>query len=859
MCHANALGGVLQGVETSVSGCPWGEGVATTPAVTDFLRSPSSKIVSISNTNGHHAPSRVAARSSQSCVSVTRWLSGSALPLGLILLLGSASGAPVLAQNAQREPGDPGTLNPIVVSPAKPKNSKRVDRSSVEAARRVKREAARTAAKPVPQVGPDGETMKTPLNTNVVATSASRLGLTVHETPASVEVVSQQQMREQGYRTTTEAAQGAVGVLSADVGGAPATFEMRGFTFGEVNVLYNGISIGPGNITSRVMETAGLEQVEFLKGPSALMTGLNAIGGSVNFVSRQPTTGPIKSELDTSIDTLGTYRTHYGSGGSTNVPGLDYRFDASSSKVASFIYGDYEQLNNLSGQLNYRVNDAFRVFGAIDYKRDDGHAYWGTPLTTTTFSGPFSTHSVVAGSAINAFTGDLISPVTVDSRTTKTNYNVGDNSVGAHELWLRGGFELKVTDDVTIRNQAYQYGAKRHWFDSETYAFNPTTSLIERDRFFVTHKQQVIGDNTDLVWDSSFFSMENRLATQLQASRNDIQFAQEGNPDTFPADSVDPINPIPGSYGIPQPNVRNSRLDTVALSVEDRLKITPWFALIGGVRVDDFTLSRNGSNFDGTIPTGQPFSKNWNPVSYRAAATFEPTKGLMFYGMYATAYDPAAAGIFSVSPANSLELTSARIYETGVKVISDDKRAEATLAVYDIERRNVFVALSNTVTTQAGEVHTRGIELAGAVRPVENVKLWGNVAFTEARYSDFDVFTGNTPSNIAPVIINAGASYRFNNWRWPVEVGGSIRHVGQRFLFEDNLTTMLPYTTGDLFAFVDIPGRDLWWQGVEKMRLAFRVRNVTNALYAQYADPGLPDQVLLGAPRTFELSASARW
>ena len=84
-----------------------------------------------------------------------------------------------------------------------------------------------------------------PLNGNLVATSASRLGLTVHETPASVEIVTQQQMREQGYRTTTETAIGAVGVLSGDVGGAPATIPMRGFTFGEVNVLYNGISIGP--------------------------------------------------------------------------------------------------------------------------------------------------------------------------------------------------------------------------------------------------------------------------------------------------------------------------------------------------------------------------------------------------------------------------------------------------------------------------------------------------------------------------------------------------------------------------------------------------------------------------------------
>ena len=125
--------------------------------------------------------------------------------------------------------------------------------------------------------------------------------------------------------------------------------------------------------------------------------------------------------------------------------GLDYRFDVSSSKIDSFIDGDYQQLNNVSGQLNYRVNDAFKVFAAVDYKRDDGHAYWGTPLTTTAFSGPFSTHGVVAGSAVNTFTGDLISPVTVDSRTTRTNYNVADNRIGAHELWLRGGFELKVT------------------------------------------------------------------------------------------------------------------------------------------------------------------------------------------------------------------------------------------------------------------------------------------------------------------------------------------------------------------------------------------------------------------------------
>ena len=233
----------------------------------------------------------------------------------------------------------------------------------------------------------------------------------------------------------------------------------------------------------------------------------------------------------------------------------------------------------------------------------------------------------------------------------------------------------------------------------------------------------------------------------------------------------------------------------------------------------------------------------------------------MFYSMYATAYDPAAAGIFSISPNNSLELTSARIYETGVKQLFWDNRAEWTFAAYDITRNNVYVAISETESALAGEIHSKGIELAGAVRPVDDLKLWGNVALTQARYANFDFegFTGNTPSNVAPVIVNAGASYRFSKWRWPVEIGGSVRHVGNRYLFEDDATTMLAYTTADLFAFVDIPGRDLPWQGLDTMRVTFRVRNITNAVYAAWSDPGLQDQVLLGAPRTYELSASAKW
>jgi iron complex outermembrane recepter protein len=746
-----------------------------------------------------------------------------------------------------------GTLPPVHIEAPRKKPQAR--------AKKPAGQLSTTAAPPSPGEAPSASQAlagipMTPLN--AVAASASRLGLRVIETPASVDIVTTQTMQEQGYRTTTDTAQGAVGVLAGDSAGAPANFSMRGFSGSQVNVLYNGISTGPTDITSRWMPTANLGQVEFLKGPSALMSGLNAIGGSVNYVSRQPTAGPIGNELDVSLDSFGSPLAHVGSGGSTTVKGLDYRFDAAGSRFNSFIDGDFRNLTDLSTQLNYRLTDTFKIFAAVEYKKDSGHAYWGTPVVPTSFAGVRPVSGVVSGTAASVFDGSIIGPVTIDSRTLSANYNVANNATGSQDLWLRGGFEWTPLANVTVKDQAYFYQAKRNWLDSETYAFDNATSMIDRDRFAVSHNQHVIGNNLDFTHDSQIFELDNRFAAQLQTSRNWITFKQMDD-GGFPQDSVAVVAPDPGLYGPLDFDTRNSRLDDVAGSFEDRLKLTSALALIGGVRLEELTLARNGINADGTFPAGQPFTKAWQPVSYRAAYTYEPIRDLMFYSMFATAYDPAVAGIFSISPGNSLQLTSSRIYETGAKQLFWDGKAEWTIAAYDIRQRNVFVPVNTTTTDLAGEVASKGIELAAAVRPFDGWKLWANAAYTHARFVNFDVWSGNTPPNVAPVIVNAGASYRFNHWRWPVELGGSVRHVGDRYLFPDNLTTLDAYTTAEVYAFVDIPGRDLARPELDNLRVTFRVRNVTGKVYAAWSDSTYPDQILLGAPRTYEVAASARW
>ena len=701
-----------------------------------------------------------------------------------------------------------------------------------------------------------------PLALGTVAEVASRLGIIAREVPASVDIVDKQMMIEQGYRTTTETAQGAPGVLSGDAAGAPAGYSMRGFDFSQVNILYNDIYIGPQSFTSRVMDTFVLDRVEFLKGPSSLMSGIGATGGAVNYVNKSPTSGPVKNEVFSSVDSFGSIRTGFGSGGSTSLAGLDYRFDVSQDRFNNFIDGDHQDFTNLATQFNYRVSSDLKTFLAVNYIKDAGNSYWGTPVVPTSFAGPNAVNGVVSGNAYShSFNNNFLGPVTIDSRTLTTNYNVLDNFTGATQRWVRGGVEYSPVDGVTLKNQTYSYGAHRSWLDSETYAFNTDTQLIDRDRFFVSHDQRVVGNISDALFVSQVFGMENRFAAQLALQSNDIIFQQHFG--GFPQDAVTVVNPDRGYYGDIQLVSRTSRLDTVAASFEDRLKIAPTLALIGGVRLEDIGLTRISWGLDGTNTAGFPFSKDWTPVSYRAAYTWEPLKNWVFYSMYATAFDPAIASIFAVNPNLPVLLTSSRIYETGVKQLLWDSRAEWTFSAYDIVRKNVYQAQGGQVFDVAGEIAVQGVEFAAAIRPIDGWKVWGNFAFTHARYVNFDFeggsFTGNTPPNVAPIIVNGGVSYRFQSGSWrSVEVGGSVRYVGNRYLFDDNQITMDAYTTADAYVFVDFD-KSVLLPTMDSARLMFRARNLTNAVYAAWSDPGYPDQVYLGAPRSFDVGLSAKF
>ena len=155
---------------------------------------------------------------------------------------------------------------------------------------------------------------------------------------------------------------------------------------------------------------------------------------------------------------------------------------------------------------------------------------------------------------------------------------------------------------------------------------------------------------------------------------------------------------------------------------------------------------------------------------------------------------------------------------------------------------------------------------------MDGLKLWGNIAYTHARFgsnilSDATggpalTVIGNAPPNVAPIIANAGAAYRFDPHVWPtfvpVEIGTSVRHVDQRYITPYNDVYMDEYTVFDAYMFIDFE-RPSWAPSVERTRLSFWARNLTNKTYADFADPGYQQQIYLGAPRSFEGAISFKF
>lgn len=677
-----------------------------------------------------------------------------------------------------------------------------------------------------------GVALDTPIKTG------SRLGLTSRETPASVSVSDRSVIEERGAKDTQDVINAMTGINASANPGYGSFVAYRGFTQNQITQLFNGINLGYGS-AARPVDAWIIDRVELIGGPSTFLYGAGAVGGSLNFISK------LASRDEQAFDG----RLRYGSYDDSEVAfGVNQALGGEEAR--NFLRLDYSHAQN-NGYMdrNERKTDSVAVSLLSDLTPDLSHTlafeyqedsedspYWGSPV-------------------LQPVNGRM----RIDEDRRFENYNVADGRYEQRVQWLRSILDYRLSDATSLQNTLYYYDAQRDYRNLEQYAYNADNSQVLRSSpYLQRHDQNVLGNRLELSHSHSLFGLDSQWAGGVDISR--MRQTLHPNAGSY-RDAVDPDHFDPGSfYEIPGVNSglqkqRRHEIETQALFLENRLRLSERLSLLSGLRYD--YLDMEVTNY-GTVSATSPafFERNWEPLSGRLGLLYELTPSANLYLQYSTSADLPAGALASATYSNVglFDLSEGEQWEAGSKFDFLDGRGSATVAVYQIVRRDFAVRDSSNpnLTVQAGQQTSQGIELAGKLQITKRLLAEANYAYVDAEYDEFNEAVGgvsvsrkgNTPINVPDSVANAWLTYDLAQaWK----IGADVRYVDSVYADNANSIKAPSYTLYGAFA---------RYQLDTHASLTARVRNLTDKLYAQQAY-GM--QYYMGAPRTFDVALDYRF
>lgn len=657
------------------------------------------------------------------------------------------------------------------------------------------------------------------------ASTGSNLGLSPMQTPASIDVISREQIEERGDTSLNDAISRATGISAfPHPGNGLSALSARGFTdSASVMRLYDGTRLYGGVGVTFPFDTWPIERIEVLRGPASVIYGDGAIGGVINVIPKKPTRGPIENEVQAGIGTDNTQRLGLGSGGAI-TDRLSYRLDLSGNRSDGWVDRGDNHNATFSGALQFDATPelSFRLSHSYGYQRP--MRYFGTPL--------------IEGGQLD----DL----------REKNYNVKDGFMRFRDHWTELAATWAQNDATTVRGRLYHIGSKRDWRNAEYYDYNPATGLIDRSgNTEISHDQKQTGFTADASFKGKVAGLDNVLSVGFDV--NHSSFRHLNNAYVGSSGPVDLHDPDPGYFQSDLPFIPRYRneADQYALFMENRIAFTPGWSVVGGLRYDSARLKR-----DDLVAGRNAFSRRFSDIGWRIGTVYKLTPDLALYAQYSEAADPVG-GLLMLSPANAdFDMSKGRQVEVGLKQPFWQGRGEWTLAAYHIRKNNLITRDPTDPgrSVQVGERSSRGIEASLAVAFARDWKLEANATVLRARFDDFSESVGGmavsrngmVPPNVPERLANLWLSWNFQPG-WTAMAG--LRYVGRRYADNANTLALPSYTTTDLA---------LRWDVDKDTTLVARGYNVFDKAYftsAYYS----PTQWLYGEGRRFELTVNHRF
>ena len=668
--------------------------------------------------------------------------------------------------------------------------------------------------------------------------TATRLPMSLRETPQSVSVVTRQQMDDQGMKNLDDVMQEAPGISIVKNGGERSLYMARGQLVDTLQI--DGIPTNISNAYSMDAiskpTTDIYDRVEIVRGATGLLEGAGSPSAAINLVRKRPTAEP-QALIETSAGSWDDYKTMIDLSSPLNEQGtLRGRTVITYNNANSYM--DTAQKEN---QVFYTLleadisKDTLATLGFTYQKdRNSGYDWSGLPTMADGKFYPLSRSTSLTGKWNH-----------LDKRNTTVFGDIQhyfDNGwklvAAANQTWAKSDFLGNYTQRVARTENMFTLNPRHFRYDDtqtsvDTYLSGPFSFMGKQHDF-------VLGSNVRV--DDFDYHGGRDASYKYVFDIND--------PDSFNPPAPTALNVNQWKYNITQKQA--------GIYAAGRFSLTDSTKLILGSRVSWF---KNESLTFVSKLIKNDYAKNAEITPY-AGLVQELNDNFSAYASYTEIFKPQSNLGTNGSP---LAPMTGSNYELGLKGEFLDKRLNSSIALFQTDQTGRAEALSDD---QAGalcpdlpngcyraseKIRNRGIdlELNGALTADWN--LSAGYTYTQSKYAAGSQKGKDSGVAAAPRhLLKIATDYRLPGVLNKARVGGSVfvqSKMTNTEVGEDYKIQQQGYALTNLHAIYEIN---------KNLEVQYNLDNVFDKKY--YQTIGNPNYWnFQGEPRNFNLALRAKF
>jgi len=654
----------------------------------------------------------------------------------------------------------------------------------------------------------------------------------VKKAPASITTITSERIADQHAKTLTDVIKNdsSLGDGYAAIGYYP-NFVARGFALDlGSSYLINGHTIrGEQNVALE-----NKEQVEILKGISAIQSGMSTPGGVVNYVTKRP--ADVKN-ITVDANSEGGYTLATDVGGFVN-DSLGYRINLAHESIHPNVDHANGKREFGSVALDWKINDRSKLLFDIEAQHQSQRSVPGyqlldgqevpTNVDQDRLLGYQSWSKPVVNNSLNA--------------SLKYQYAFNDQWNGS----LSASQSRVVIDDYVVFPYGSYYSSGNEFavFDKDgnydLYDYRSPDDTRITNQFAARLNGQFNTGN-----------LQHHVTFELQNTRKNLKRYDPSN--QLIENEIGNIYVDKPDFQMPTEKLGNRfkalESNQTAFTISDRVQFNDqWSTLLGGKLIH---LDEQAYNSDGQ----QSRDTDLNKFLPQLALMYSPTSATNLYASYAKGLSDGGEAPW-YAEANAYQVLSPRNseqYELGVK--QQIRNFLVTAAIFDLKQDNQYTITNSEGKlefVEQGKQHNQGIELGLTGALTDTLDVSSGITFTKSRLVDIDTdsYKGHQTQNVPKVRATAQLSYKVPSVEGLRLLSG-MQYSSSKYANKEGTAKVGGYIIFNIGAAykTNFAGHDTTFR--------FNIDNLFNKKY--WRDVGAfmgDDYLFLGNPRTAQFSTT---